>query len=184
MVDLNKVKIYTSSWLDSSSTQYDNLIEDIILSTKSFVNEIIGWRYAPEAYSFKSILVVSEDNRIYLDKLPVTSITSLTRVNGEGLEFTDLDNANGILSLNNNVCGCFTPKSENSVVVEYVVGGIVDDYPIAVNEIILQLVLKKLNHTINNANGFNSLQIGGDINLQFKYELTQEQEKILKAYKC
>lgn len=178
MVDLTKVKLYSQSWYNS--TEYDALIGDIILNAEAYINELISWRYVPKTYNFKQFAYVESDGLVYLDKKPVLSINSISKQDNTPITDFSLDNYGGIICLkcNNSGCSCLM----QNVIVDYSVGGLATDYPLAIDNIILDLVLKKLNFAINNAQGFTSFKIGSDINMNFMFELTEEQKTTIKKY--
>lgn len=179
MIDLAKIKLHAKMWLDETSTEYDEIITDCLDYAKAYVNELIGWRYVPETHEFTQLALLI-DNKIYLEKLPVTNVLSVQSESEEIYDYT-LNKYDGTICFK---CSCDCPcDCDKTYTVNYEVGGIASDYPVAIDNIILDIALKKLNHHINNANGFSSMSIGSDINLTFMYELTDEQKRTIKAYK-
>ena len=173
MITKDRIKKYTTSWLDINNNDYDSLIDEVIIDAKAFINELIHWEYVPDEINFTEMQKVI-NNKVFLNKTPLNFVASVKDLDGNNIDY----NIDKYYSSSLSICN----SCINDVVVEYSVGGYIQEYPRAVETVIIDLVIKKINHYINNANGFDNIKIGNDISSSFNFNLTPEQQMIIARY--
>ncbi len=175
MITTQDIKNRCLTWLDPSTQYYDALISEIIKDVEQYICERINYRYSPKEYVFSELKRVEANNRIILDKTPLTRINKIETLGGEIINDYTADNYKSVVFFCN--CSCV-----RNVKIEYVVGGLVNEYPAILKKLIIDLVIRNLNHYINNAHGNSNLKIGGDIAFSFDKSITPEEEEIIRRF--
>lgn len=178
MIVIDDIKKRTLSWYDGE--EYDELIQVLIEETEAEVNEMINWRHVPKEYTFNERVPVYNSREIYTSKMPINRI-SRVMINEEEVTEYCVEKATGKITLNSCLC---IPCNECELYadVEYVVGGITEEYPLVIKSIIIDIVIKALNLAINNGHGYASKTILQDIKMVYNFEYTERQRMIMQQY--